>query len=388
MIDSSGHPGQMRSGELLQRVSEGSATVAVGLGSSGSARGLAGPRSRTSSVNGNRVRLAAATSTGTAGFDGSLEGMSLFSNQRSHSFQANSQDEATNRSSLTECQVPGCGRLLRETVKRNVRICEEHRRSMVLDMRGYLGRFCQQCSRVHNLDRFDGDKRGCRDRLQRRIVRRRKKTRSEADGVHAGNEDEAGPASKILRVSCGGNEDCGDDCKKWNKAPAAGPFASPQTKQPGGPLAQLYHSMPLMHPPAFEVLEEDRWEEWRMVHSWGWGRHPGYSMPRPDEFLQDTKRFPSSHPPMGGHPFPAKRYRRPVSSKRMASFPERKLPSPRDSLPGCSAPKNSAVPCGQHPAGPRMQEPWPQSTPGDMPQYWDIQYHSRYVQFAEMLTHK
>ena len=72
---------------------------------------------------------------------------------------------------LSQCQVPGCQVTVLETVKRKVRICEEHRRALVLEMKGFRGRFCQQCSRVHSLDRFDGNKRGCRDRLMRRVER-------------------------------------------------------------------------------------------------------------------------------------------------------------------------------------------------------------------------
>lgn len=39
-------------------------------------------------------------------------------------------------------------------------------------MDGFKGRFCQQCSRVHDLSRFDGDKRGCRQRLKMRHIAR------------------------------------------------------------------------------------------------------------------------------------------------------------------------------------------------------------------------
>lgn len=71
----------------------------------------------------------------------------------------------------SECQVPGCGTVLWETLKRKVRICDVHRRALVLEMNGFQGRFCQQCSRVHDLSSFDGNRRGCRKRLRRRLYR-------------------------------------------------------------------------------------------------------------------------------------------------------------------------------------------------------------------------
>ena len=72
---------------------------------------------------------------------------------------------------MTRCRVPGCGAEVHESTKRKLRVCVAHRRVLVLRMPGYLGRFCQQCSRVHELGRFDGDRRGCRARLRSRTVR-------------------------------------------------------------------------------------------------------------------------------------------------------------------------------------------------------------------------
>ena len=74
----------------------------------------------------------------------------------------------------SKCQVPGCDVGLFDKLVRKVRICDKHRHALKLQMDGYEGRFCQQCSRVHNIDRFDGSRRGCRSRL---LSRRRRKTK-------------------------------------------------------------------------------------------------------------------------------------------------------------------------------------------------------------------
>ena len=73
----------------------------------------------------------------------------------------------------SECQVPGCGVKLFEKLKRKVRICDTHRHALKIQMDGFEGRFCQQCSRVHNIERFDGSRRGCRSRLLRRVQKER-----------------------------------------------------------------------------------------------------------------------------------------------------------------------------------------------------------------------
>lgn len=67
------------------------------------------------------------------------------------------------------CLVPGChSDLLRER-EFNLRnkICEFHQRAKVLVVDGAEHRFCQQCTRLHPIDAFDGNKRGCRSRLER-----------------------------------------------------------------------------------------------------------------------------------------------------------------------------------------------------------------------------
>jgi len=73
------------------------------------------------------------------------------------------------------CLVPGChSDLLRER-EFNLRnkICEFHQRAKVLVVEGAEHRFCQQCTRLHPIDAFDGNKRGCRSRLERHNKRRR-----------------------------------------------------------------------------------------------------------------------------------------------------------------------------------------------------------------------
>eukprot|EP00951_Prasinocladus_malaysianus_P040864 scaffold474859_cov45-Prasinocladus_malaysianus.AAC.1 len=48
---------------------------------------------------------------------------------------------------------------------------------------GKTMRFCQQCTALHEVDRFDGDKRSCRDRLNSHNSRRRKKRLPNEAGI-------------------------------------------------------------------------------------------------------------------------------------------------------------------------------------------------------------
>jgi hypothetical protein len=65
--------------------------------------------------------------------------------------------------------VPGCHSDLLTEREFNLRnkICEYHQRSRSLLIDGEEQRFCQQCTRLHPVSAFDGDKRGCRQRLER-----------------------------------------------------------------------------------------------------------------------------------------------------------------------------------------------------------------------------
>ncbi|URE48973.1 Squamosa promoter-binding-like protein [Musa troglodytarum] len=74
------------------------------------------------------------------------------------------------------CQVEGCNIDL-TTAKdyhRKHRVCESHSKSPKVIVAGKERRFCQQCSRFHDLSEFDQKKRSCRRRLSDHNARRRK----------------------------------------------------------------------------------------------------------------------------------------------------------------------------------------------------------------------
>lgn len=76
----------------------------------------------------------------------------------------------------TGCQVEGCKSDL-STAKdyhRRHKVCSVHSKEPCVTVRGVEQRFCQQCSRFHDLNAFDGDKRSCRNRLEGHNKRRRK----------------------------------------------------------------------------------------------------------------------------------------------------------------------------------------------------------------------
>ncbi|CAL9122643.1 unnamed protein product [Musa acuminata var. zebrina] len=76
----------------------------------------------------------------------------------------------------SRCQVEGCHVDL-SAVKdyhRKHRVCEGHSKSPKVIVAGQTCRFCQQCSRFHDLSEFDQKKRSCRRRLFDHNARRRK----------------------------------------------------------------------------------------------------------------------------------------------------------------------------------------------------------------------
>lgn len=54
------------------------------------------------------------------------------------------------------------------------RVCEVHAKAPVVLLDGFRQRFCQQCSRFHEISEFDQSKRSCRRRLAGHNERRRK----------------------------------------------------------------------------------------------------------------------------------------------------------------------------------------------------------------------
>ncbi|XP_042520390.1 squamosa promoter-binding-like protein 3 isoform X2 [Macadamia integrifolia] len=83
------------------------------------------------------------------------------------------------------CQAEKCNADLSEAKKyhRRHKVCELHSKAPVVLVAGLRQRFCQQCSRFHELSEFDEAKRSCRRRLAGHNERRRKSsTDSQGEG--------------------------------------------------------------------------------------------------------------------------------------------------------------------------------------------------------------
>ncbi|KAL0444271.1 UNVERIFIED_CONTAM: Squamosa promoter-binding-like protein 4 [Sesamum latifolium] len=89
-------------------------------------------------------------------------------------------------SSTKSCQAEKCSADLSEakTYHRRHKVCEHHAKAQVVVVAGIRQRFCQQCSRFHELSEFDEAKRSCRRRLAGHNERRRKNPtdNSQAEG--------------------------------------------------------------------------------------------------------------------------------------------------------------------------------------------------------------
>ncbi|PWA78425.1 SBP-like protein [Artemisia annua] len=74
------------------------------------------------------------------------------------------------------CQADKCTSDLNEAKQyhRRHRVCELHAKAQAVIVGGTHQRFCQQCSRFHELSEFDDAKRSCRRRLAGHNERRRK----------------------------------------------------------------------------------------------------------------------------------------------------------------------------------------------------------------------
>ncbi|EPS73767.1 hypothetical protein M569_00989, partial [Genlisea aurea] len=75
-----------------------------------------------------------------------------------------------------KCQVEGCGAVLTDTKPFYWRhkVCPQHSKSPKVIIAGVEMRFCQQCSRFHELAEFDKENRSCCRRLAGHNQRRRK----------------------------------------------------------------------------------------------------------------------------------------------------------------------------------------------------------------------
>ncbi|KAG7657337.1 SBP domain [Arabidopsis suecica] len=90
--------------------------------------------------------------------------------------------------SLRLCQVDRCTADMKEAklYHRRHKVCEVHAKASSVFLSGLNQRFCQQCSRFHDLQEFDEAKRSCRRRLAGHNERRRKSSGESTYGEGSG----------------------------------------------------------------------------------------------------------------------------------------------------------------------------------------------------------
>ncbi|CAN4104987.1 unnamed protein product [Withania somnifera] len=102
----------------------------------------------------------------------------------------NNKKGPSNSSSLIRsCQADTCSVDLSDAKQYHKRhkVCEYHAKSQVVVVAGLRQRFCQQCSRFHELTEFDESKRSCRRRLAGHNERRRKSISSVSSADQSNN---------------------------------------------------------------------------------------------------------------------------------------------------------------------------------------------------------
>ncbi|KAI7755773.1 hypothetical protein M8C21_005250 [Ambrosia artemisiifolia] len=92
--------------------------------------------------------------------------------------------KSSGSSSSGFCQVEDCTSDMSraKTYHRRHKVCEFHAKAPIVVIIGRQQRFCQQCSRFHDVTEFDDAKRSCRRRLAGHNERRRKTSYGETSG--------------------------------------------------------------------------------------------------------------------------------------------------------------------------------------------------------------
>ncbi|XP_048138948.1 squamosa promoter-binding protein 1-like isoform X2 [Rhodamnia argentea] len=113
------------------------------------------------------------------------------------------------RTASRNCQAEKCTADLTEAKQyhRRHKVCEQHSKAPAVVVAGLHQRFCQQCSRFHELSEFDENKRSCRRRLAGHNERRRK---NPAESSHMeGSSGKAGGTHQMKELACGQVNDRG-----------------------------------------------------------------------------------------------------------------------------------------------------------------------------------
>lgn len=106
------------------------------------------------------------------------------------------------------CHVEGCETVMSEETAyfRRYKICRKHLKSNYLIVGGIQQRFCQQCGKFHEVEKFDGTKRNCRATLVRHNRRRKKTSRAKRkkSASEESDSDMRQPNVKWEHASMGG----------------------------------------------------------------------------------------------------------------------------------------------------------------------------------------
>ncbi|PRW32543.1 squamosa promoter-binding 8 [Chlorella sorokiniana] len=152
------------------------------------------------------------------------------------------------------CQVEGCGVNLEngKPFYRLQRICERHARAAVItDASGAALRFCQQCTRLHPLEEFEGAKRSCVASLQRRMARKQRQQAVDKEGLEeaeaagkrrtrvrsgsAPSKSRAPASAAAAGGSGGGRPDSGGTPQYWSSnSHGSGSYGDTRSQLSGG----------------------------------------------------------------------------------------------------------------------------------------------------------
>ncbi|XP_057954422.1 squamosa promoter-binding-like protein 4 [Malania oleifera] len=110
------------------------------------------------------------------------------------------------------CQAEKCSVDLSDAKQyhRRHKVCELHFKAPAVLVAGIRQRFCQQCSRFHELSEFDESKRSCRRRLAGHNERRRK-TSLDSQASEGGGSTRKGATAQLKDINsvCGQVDDMG-----------------------------------------------------------------------------------------------------------------------------------------------------------------------------------
>nr|XP_043630251.1 squamosa promoter-binding protein 1-like [Erigeron canadensis] len=83
------------------------------------------------------------------------------------------------------CQVHDCAAdlTMAKRYHQKHKVCEVHAKASMVVVAGVHQRFCQQCSRFHEVSEFDDQRRSCRNRLAGHNERRRKSSSEATDHI-------------------------------------------------------------------------------------------------------------------------------------------------------------------------------------------------------------